>query len=51
MQLGFIPDSLGVELGLKIIKGEKVEKEIDSGTSMITKENAAKHLEFLKSME
>jgi len=42
---------LGVELGLKIIKGEKVEKEIDSGTSMITKENAAKHLEFLKSME
>ncbi len=42
---------LGVELGIKIINGEKVEKEIDSGTSMITPENAAKHLEFLKSME
>ncbi|WP_028987024.1 sugar ABC transporter substrate-binding protein [Thermicanus aegyptius] len=40
----------GVENALKAIKGEKVEKRIDSGVDVITKENAQKKLEFLKSI-
>ncbi|GED17170.1 sugar ABC transporter substrate-binding protein [Aneurinibacillus migulanus] len=40
----------GVENAVKAIKGEAVEKRIDSGVEMITKENAQKKLEFLKSI-
>jgi ribose transport system substrate-binding protein len=40
----------GVENALKAIKKEQVEKRIDSGVDMITKENAQKKLEFLKSI-
>lgn len=41
---------LGVENAIKAIKGEKVEKRIDSGIDVITKENAQEKLEFLKSI-
>lgn len=40
----------GVEGAVKVIKGEKIDKRIDSGVDVITKENAQKKLEFLKSI-
>lgn len=40
----------GVENALKTIKGEKIEKRIDSGIDIITKENAQEKLEFLQSI-
>lgn len=40
----------GVENAVKAIKGEKVEKRIDSGVEVINKENAQKKLDFLKSL-
>jgi len=40
----------GVEYALKVIKGETIEKRIDSGVDLITKENAEEKLEFLKSI-
>ncbi|GKV65853.1 MULTISPECIES: sugar ABC transporter substrate-binding protein [unclassified Sporosarcina] len=41
---------LGVENALKAIKGESVDREIDSGIELITEENAAEHLEKVKEM-
>ncbi|MFC4767116.1 sugar ABC transporter substrate-binding protein [Effusibacillus consociatus] len=38
----------GVENALKVIRGEKIEKRIDSGVDVISKENAQKKLDFLK---
>jgi len=38
---------LGVEVALKLHKKEKVDKRIDSGTKMITKDNAQSQLDFL----
>ncbi|KMY50993.1 sugar ABC transporter substrate-binding protein [Peribacillus loiseleuriae] len=40
----------GVENALKAIKGEKIDKRINSGIDIITKENAQEKLEFLKSI-
>jgi ribose transport system substrate-binding protein len=40
----------GVENAVKAINGEKVEKRIDSGAKVITKENGQKQLDFLKSL-
>ncbi|WP_394236778.1 sugar ABC transporter substrate-binding protein [Niallia oryzisoli] len=40
----------GVENAVKAMKGEKIEERIDSGIDLITKENADKQLEFLKSI-
>ncbi len=39
---------LSVEAAAKAIKGEKVEKNIDSGVDIIVKGNAAQRLKFLK---
>ena len=41
----------GVENAVKAIKGEKVEKRIDSGAKVITKENGQKQLDFLNSLQ
>ncbi|MDQ0856579.1 sugar ABC transporter substrate-binding protein [Bacillus sp. V2I10] len=38
----------GVENAVKAIKGENVEKRIDTGADVITKENAEEKLKFLK---
>lgn len=38
----------GVENALKVIKGEKIDKRIDSGVDIITKDNAKQKLDFLK---
>jgi ribose transport system substrate-binding protein len=40
----------GVENAIKAIKGESVEKRIDTGAEVITKENAQERLDFLKSI-
>ncbi|WP_027417619.1 sugar ABC transporter substrate-binding protein [Aneurinibacillus terranovensis] len=40
----------GVEDAVKVIKGEKIDKRIDSGVDVITKDNAQKKLDFLKSI-
>lgn len=40
----------GVEEALKVIGGEQIEKRIDSGVDLITKENAEEKLEFLKNI-
>lgn len=40
----------GVEYALKVINGETIDKRIDSGVDLITKENAEEKLEFLKSI-
>jgi ribose transport system substrate-binding protein len=40
----------GVENALKAIKGEHVEKRIDSGAEVINKDNAQKKLDFLNSL-
>lgn len=40
----------GVENAVKVMKGEKIEERIDSGIDLITKDNAEKQLEFLKSI-
>ncbi|MCM3791333.1 sugar ABC transporter substrate-binding protein [Domibacillus indicus] len=40
----------GVENALKAINGEKIEERIDSGIEIVTKDNAQKQLEFLKSI-
>ena len=40
----------GVENAIKAIKGESVDKRIDTGAEVITKENAKERLEFLKSI-
>ncbi|WP_169907512.1 sugar ABC transporter substrate-binding protein [Priestia abyssalis] len=39
---------ISVEQALKIVKGELIEKRIDSGVDIIIKENAKDKLEFLK---
>lgn len=59
-QVNMIEDSLnqspydmgyqGVENALKTIKGEKVDKRIDSGIDVITKDNAKEKLDFLNSI-
>lgn len=40
----------GVENAIKAIKGESVEKRIDTGAELITKENAQERLDFLRSI-
>jgi ribose transport system substrate-binding protein len=40
----------GVENALKTMKGEQIDKRIDSGIDIITKENAEEKLEFLNSI-
>ncbi|MEK5231346.1 sugar ABC transporter substrate-binding protein [Lysinibacillus sp. FSL K6-0232] len=40
----------GVEIAVKAAAGESVEERIDSGITIITKENAQEHLDFLKSI-
>ncbi|MCM3707196.1 MULTISPECIES: sugar ABC transporter substrate-binding protein [Cytobacillus] len=40
----------GVENAIKTIKGEKIEKRIDSGIDIIISENATEKLEFLESI-
>ncbi|OAS89274.1 MULTISPECIES: sugar ABC transporter substrate-binding protein [Metabacillus] len=40
----------GVENAIKAIKGDSVEKRIDTGAEVITKENAQERLDFLKSI-
>ncbi len=42
---------IAVESAVKLAKGEKVEKRIDSGTKMITKDNAQKQLDFLAKIQ
>jgi ribose transport system substrate-binding protein len=41
---------LGVENALKILNGESIEKRIDSGIAIITKENAASELDRVKKL-
>lgn len=38
---------LGVENAVKLVKGEKAEKNIDTGAKLITKDNAKEHKEYL----
>ncbi|MDT8860131.1 sugar ABC transporter substrate-binding protein [Alkalihalobacillus sp. MEB130] len=40
----------GVENAIKVLKGETVEKRIDTGVSIVTAENAEEVLEFLNSI-
>ncbi|WP_332631368.1 sugar ABC transporter substrate-binding protein [Halalkalibacter flavus] len=40
----------GVEMAIQAIKGEEVEKRIDTGAQQITQENAQETLDFLKSL-
>jgi ribose transport system substrate-binding protein len=40
----------GVKNALKVIDGKKIEKRIDSGIDVITKDNAQKKLDFLQSI-
>lgn len=40
----------GVENALKVINGKKISDRIDSGIDVITKDNAQKQLDFLKSI-
>lgn len=40
----------GVETAVKAISGESIDSRIDSGITIITKENAQEHLDFLKSI-
>jgi ribose transport system substrate-binding protein len=40
----------GVEGAVKVIKGEKIDKRIDSGVDVITRDNAQKKLDFLKTI-
>jgi ribose transport system substrate-binding protein len=42
---------LGVEMAIKLSKGETIEKRIDSGTEIINKANAQKQLDFLASIQ
>jgi ribose transport system substrate-binding protein len=39
---------LSVEQALKAIKGDNVEKKIDSGIDIITEDNAKERLDFLQ---
>ncbi len=41
---------LGVETAVKVTKGEKVEKNIDSDVDIIIEDNAEQRLDFLKKM-
>ena len=38
---------LGIEMAIKLSKGETIDKRIDSGTKMTTKDNAQELLDFL----
>ena len=41
----------GVESAVKAIKGEKVDKTIDTGVTIVTKENAKDHLRILQELK
>lgn len=41
---------VGVETALKVIKGESVRKNIDTGIDLITKDNVKQKLDFLKEL-
>ena len=50
-QAPFDMGRLGIEMAIKLSKGEKIDKRIDSGTKMITKDNAQALLDFLASIQ
>lgn len=39
---------MGVEAAVKVVKGEKIDTRIDTGTALLTKENAKEAQDKLK---